>query len=173
MRLFLCFSDSEFLTDKWLCLHLPSLSGCDVILCHFQSSFVVLALLCSHFPSPSETWFLTSLHDGQWYNVGFSVPSSLLQPRHFFTSDHPTSYTLVGKHPPSTTSFPRHIAVLVCPRFVGLSSQHSYASTILWGLSCTSCDDKCTPPAHVWPWHTVQGQAFHLWCHPNATLATS
>ena len=82
-----CLSDSHSWTVKWLLLQLLPPRGCDVIPhCHFQSSFDVLAL-CSHFPKPSWIWFLSSLHDGQWYSLCFSVPSSLLQPRHFFSSD--------------------------------------------------------------------------------------
>ena len=37
-------------------------------------------------PKPSGSWFLTSLLHGQRYSLCFSVPSSLLQPRH---SGHP------------------------------------------------------------------------------------
>ena len=73
-------------------------------LCHFQLSFDVFAL-CSHFSNPSGIWFLTSLHDGQWYSLWLSVPSSLLQPPRLLSSDHRKSFIVFCTHPPSTTSF--------------------------------------------------------------------
>ena len=65
----------------------------------------VLRLSVPISPSPSGIWFLIFLHDGQWYTLCFSVPSSVSQPRHFSSSDHPLSYNLLCTHPPSTTSF--------------------------------------------------------------------
>ena len=62
-------------------------------------------VLCSHFRNPSGIRFLTSFHVGQWYNLCFSAPSSVLQSRHSFSSDQPVSYNLFCTHPPSTTSF--------------------------------------------------------------------
>ena len=55
--------------------------------------------------SNSPIWFLTSFQHGQWYNLCFSVPSSLLHPRHVFSSDQPMSYNLLSIQSPSTTSF--------------------------------------------------------------------
>ena len=43
----------------------------------------------------------------------------------------------------------------------------------LWALSCTSCDDECTPISSRLALATAQDQETHLRCHPNATLATS
>ena len=48
--------------------------------------------------------FPTSLQDGQWYRLCFSVPSSMSQ-SHFSSSDQPTSYILFCTRPPSTTNF--------------------------------------------------------------------
>ena len=80
-------------------LQVPSLQRCDMIpLCH-------LGRFRSLFPFPQSFWLQISLHYGQWYNLCFSMPSSLLQPLHFFASDQPLSYNLFCTHPPSTTSF--------------------------------------------------------------------
>ena len=73
-------------------------------LCHFQSFFDVLAL-CSDVLNFSGIWLRISFQHGHWYNLCFSVPFSLLQPRHFFSSDQPMSYNLLCTQPPSTTSF--------------------------------------------------------------------
>ena len=98
-------------TVRWLFLQLPSLREGDLIpLLHFQSSCDVLAL-SSHFPSPSGIWFLTSLCDGQWYSLVFSVPSSLLQHRHFPFRPTNQCRTIFCTHPPSTTRF-----VVACRR---------------------------------------------------------
>ena len=58
-------------------------------------------------------------------------------------------------------------------RLDGCFPRLTQARLSLWAPSCTSCGDECTSPPHAWPWHTAQGQAIHLWCRPNATLATS
>ena len=118
-----CFRDSHFWTVRWLLQLLP-LQGCDAIpLCHFQSSFDVLAL--SHVTSPSGIWFLTSLRDGQWYSRCFPVPPSVWQPLHFLLI-RPTSIIQSFLHPSSFHDQPpHHIPVRVCPRFVGLTPQHS------------------------------------------------
>ena len=80
------FSFPHLRTDKWLFLQMLPLRGCDEIqhLCHFQFSFDDLALHGTACASP--------------------MLSSLLQPRHFFSSDHSMSYDLFSTHP-STTSF--------------------------------------------------------------------
>ena len=88
-----------------LFLQLHPLRECDLIpSCRFQPSVDVSAF-CSHFPNPYGIWFVTSLHDGQWYNLCLSVSSSLSQPLHFFSSDQPMSHNLFYTHPPSTTTF--------------------------------------------------------------------
>ena len=106
-------------------------------LCHSQSSFGVLAH-CSQFPKPSGIWFLTSLHEGQLYSLCCSMPSSLLQPLHFFLSDQPMSFHLFCTQPPSSTSL-LHMSVLlsvqdsvVCLRsvpWIGPSHPPSFSSS--------------------------------------------
>ena len=58
-------------------------------------------------PFPQSKWDLVSdlSMTDKWYSRCFSKPSSLLQPRHFFSSDQLMSHNLFGTHPPSTTSF--------------------------------------------------------------------
>ena len=68
-----------------------------------QSFFDVLAL---------EIRFLTAFQHWQRCNLCFCVPSSLLQPRHFFSFDQPKSYDLCCAHPPSTINFLRSSACL-------------------------------------------------------------
>ena len=82
---------------------------------------ILLSSFCPVRPAPSGIWFLTSLHGGPKENQCFPVPSSLLQPRHFFTSAN-VAHSV--PHPSSFHGQPHHIEVVVCPRLVGLSSQH-------------------------------------------------
>ena len=64
-----------------------------------DSSFLDVLALCSHVQNFFGIWLLTSFQHGQWYNLCFSVPSSLFHPR------QPMSYHLLCTQPPSTTSF--------------------------------------------------------------------
>ena len=64
-----------------------------------------MSALCCHYPKPSTIWFLTSLRDGLWHSLRFSVPSPLSQSRHVLSSDQPILHVLFSTHPPSTTSF--------------------------------------------------------------------
>ena len=108
------FSDPIFaLSGSFSPIDLHSEVGRDFF-CNFQSFFDVSALfapICLFF---CGTWLLTSFQDVQWNNLCFSVPHSLLHPRHFCSSDQPTSYTLLHQ-----TSFhdqlPRHMLVLFRP----------------------------------------------------------
>ena len=95
----LCASDSHPWTDRWLFLQLPRSVGATWFL------FAMSNLLSTSRSFASGIWFLTSLHSGQWYSLGFSVPSSLLQPLHFSSCDHHLSYNIFCTHPPCTTSF--------------------------------------------------------------------
>ena len=83
---------------------------------HCQSSSEVSAL-CSHFTKLSGIWSLTFFHDARWYSLCFSVPSSFLQPRHFFSSDHPMSHSPFCTHAPTKC--------LITLRCLSVPSQHS------------------------------------------------
>ena len=114
-------------TSAFVLSRLPPTQGCAVNpLCHFESFFGVFALF-SHFSKLSAIWHLTSLHDGQRYSQCFPLPSALLPPRQFFSSDHPTSYNFFCTHPPSTTILLITLCLSAHVRwlFIGLSSQHS------------------------------------------------
>ena len=65
----------------------------------------LLRRVCPVFPFLQTLQFPTSLQDGQWYSLCFSVPSSLPQPRYFFSSDQSMSLILFCTHPLSTTNF--------------------------------------------------------------------
>ena len=52
------------------------------------------------------------------------MASSLLLPRHFFSSGQPLSYNLFCTPTSFHDQLPRHMSVLLCPPVVGLSSQH-------------------------------------------------
>ena len=51
----------------------------------------------------------------------------------------------------------------------------SHVGTSLWALSCTSCDDECTPPPHVWPWpkRKVRPPVVSSHCHPSHKLSNA
>ena len=53
----------------------------------------------------------------------------------------------------------------------------SRTGTPLWELSCTSCDDGCTPPPHVLPWRTAPGSThpplLSSQCQPSHKLSSS
>ena len=125
---FVYFSDSHSGSSS----NFPSLRRCDAIPPgHFQPFFNIV-LVCSHFPTPSGIRFLTSLHDGQWYSLCFSVPSSLLQPLHFFSSDQPRPYNGFCTHPPSTTSF------LVTCRCLSIHASQVFLRSIARVRCCTT-----------------------------------
>ena len=113
-----------FLHSQVTVCPVASLQGCAVIpLCHFQSFFDVLAL-CSHLRNFSGIWLLVSFQHRQWYNLCFSVPFSLLHPRHFFSSDQPISNDLL--HPTPIHNKPsHHITVLTCQFFINFSWKQS------------------------------------------------
>ena len=55
-----------------------------------------------------------------------------------------------------------------------MGASPSRVGTLLWGLSCTSKDDRCTPLLHVLPWRTVPGQAtLSSQCLPSHKLSSS
>ena len=88
-----------------------------VPLSHFQSVSDVFAR-CSHFPNSSGIWFLTSLHDGQWYSLRLFVPSS----ESLDTSLRPTTqcravFSAPSHHP--------HCGACLVHDSLGFSSPHS------------------------------------------------
>ena len=105
------------------------------------------------FSSPSGIWFPTSLHDGQWYSLRFSV-FSLLQRRDFFSSDDQRSHNLFCTHPPSTTSslgilralsvhdslvFLRSIAWIGSGQTPSFNSSHSCLTTYFFQSTILAC----------------------------------
>ena len=165
--------------DRQVASNLPSLGGCEEFpLCQFRSSFDVLAL-CTNFTNPARIGEMTSLHDGQWHSLCFSVSSSLLQPLHFFSSDQPMS-TLVFCHPflpidhpsnrPSklgflTTSFSHPVGSHRRLSFEHqsvplwrLDAQVSHITAPAGRLTCRVCTSrKLLPPRFLHP-HTLRAE---------------
>ena len=110
------FSIPIYGPPNFLFLQLHPLRECDLIpSCRFQPSFDVLAF-CSHVPSPSWIWFLTSIVT----DSGTTCDSPCLLPCHsLYTSFRPTNQCRIIFSTPILL-----LSVPVCPRFVGLSSQH-------------------------------------------------
>ena len=122
---------------------------------------------------------MTSLHDGQWHSLCFSVSSSLLQPLHIFSSDQPMS-TLVFCHPflpidhpsnrPSklgflTTSFSHPVGSHRRLSFEHqsvplwrLGAQVSHITAPAGRLTCRVCTSrKLLPPRFLHP-HTLRAE---------------
>ena len=85
--------------------------------------------LFSFHPKPFGTWFLTSLHDGQWYTLCASVTPSSLQPRHSFASDSLASHILFCSHPLPRPDFSSHCGACLSTTFVFLPKKDWIGST--------------------------------------------
>ena len=88
---------------------------------YFHSGYATLYLVTvASLPST----FLLCLHDGQRYSPVFLSAPPLIQPRHFFFVS-PTNVVRSFLHPSFFyDQLLHHMLVLVCPRFVGIPSQH-------------------------------------------------
>ena len=96
----------------------------------FQHSFAMLFYSEGSHSSPRP-------HVQQWYNLCFSVQSSLLNPSHIFSSVQPMSKNLFCVQPRSTMSF---LATLTClPVHFWLVSRHIKHSWVLPSCRPHSC----------------------------------